>query len=364
MPTKNYAQRLNQLRDRKTDPELRKSILTESFRSDGSMPETIKYVFDAMEPISSDYTQKTYDEADRVKNQISQRLPIGVSVGYDTQGSVPLNTHIKLHSDMDILTIHGNFETLQSPQPVPYPYQGNPLEDLKQLRSNIYQTLRSAFPTALVDNRKGKAVSISGGSLKRKFDILSCNWFNSNDYARTFQKKDRGIYLYDSDADQRLLDFPFLHMWSVNEKANRTGYDNYKRIIRLCKNLKMDADQTIDLSSFMITSVLYHIPDSLLQVSKNNTPRILTVASQFLGKVLSDGTFRQSLVSPNRTEYLFKEQDAKKTGELKKLKKELDDTILDLAEELRTDRRFIPDYFPYSLGIEEVLEKANIQYQF
>jgi hypothetical protein len=78
-----------------------------------------------MTAIDPAYTAKTYSEAERVKNQIQKNLQNGVAVSFEHQGSVPLNTHIKIHSDLDILAILTNFFSLESPQVPAYPYKAD-----------------------------------------------------------------------------------------------------------------------------------------------------------------------------------------------------------------------------------------------
>jgi hypothetical protein len=362
MKIKNYEQRLSRLQNRKTDNLLNKANLTESFTKK-ELPETIRYVFEGMESIAAEYTTDTYLEANRVKNQIEKGLDYGVSVSFEEQGSVPLNTHIKVHSDLDIVVVHGNFHTVERPQTVLVPYTGDSLADLKNLRSNIRRTLSSAFPAAKVDDTKAKAISICEGSLTRKFDVIISSWFDTNEYARTGQKKDRALYIYDNKEKDRFLDFPFSHMARVMDKANGAYNDNFRRLIRFLKNLKMDAEPIIGLSSFLITSIYYHMPDSDFSVLKTNSTKLLINASRHLDRVLSDPGYRKALFSPNGTELLFALDDDYKVGELHRLKKELDETIHDVAEELESSRYLITQPLSYGYSLNEILEKANVHYK-
>jgi hypothetical protein len=359
---KNYKNRLSNLESRRTDKVFNKAALSESF-GQKTIPETVRYVFESMAAIEPAYTAKTYAEAERVKNQIQKGLQNGVEVSFEHQGSVPLNTHIKVHSDLDILVLISNFFSLQSPQIPLFPYKGDAVADLRDLRKNIYTTLSTQFPEAEVDNSKAKAVSICKGSLRRRFDIIVANWYNTNAYTSSNQLRDRGIDIFDSLKNERFEDFPFGHMAMVEAKANRTFNDNFRRLIRFLKSLKMDAEPIVDLSSFMITSVIYHMADGDLAVNNNNSTRLLVNASKHLAKLIDNQVYRQSLPSPNGQEKLFVADETRKIEQFQRLKDELDDTIADLSEELESNSSFFPHPLSFFHDQYETLEKAVVNYK-
>ena len=155
MARRNYDKRLSNIRSRKTDRLLNKAIVAESF-SRKDLPETVRYVYESMSPIDREYTLNTYKEAERVQNQITKGIPPGESLEFQYQGSVPLNTHILVHSDLDILSIINKFYSLEPPQIPVVPYEGDTIADLRNLRSNMQQTLSTAFPTATVNGNSAK----------------------------------------------------------------------------------------------------------------------------------------------------------------------------------------------------------------
>jgi len=72
--------------------------------------ESIKYAIGSMQPIDPEYTQNTYKEGDRVKSHLNDKLPDrGINPDFRYQGSVTSDTHIKSHSDIDLLVIHDAF---------------------------------------------------------------------------------------------------------------------------------------------------------------------------------------------------------------------------------------------------------------
>lgn len=124
--------------------------------------EAVRYVVGAMQPIDSEYTKNTYEQADRVINQLKKGLKSSCS--YDFQGSVTNNTHIKARSDIDVLLLTDKFFTLEPPQQPASRYQGDVLQDLLDLRTDAASVLRAAFPEATVDSGGSKSISIEGGS--------------------------------------------------------------------------------------------------------------------------------------------------------------------------------------------------------
>jgi hypothetical protein len=186
-----------------------------------------------MEPISETYTQNTYKACDRVKSQLTAGLlEYGIGVDFRYQGSVPTNTHIKNYSDVDLLTIHQRFYSMEPPQIPPIRYLGDPLEDLKNLRSKPFRILDTVFPACKTDNDNGKCITISGGSLNRKIDIIASNWYDSLAYAQNRSEEYRGIHILDIDRNERIINFPFLQIHRINTKDQRVN-GNEKRMIRL-----------------------------------------------------------------------------------------------------------------------------------
>lgn len=358
MPRKDYNQLLTNLTNRRTEFDeygaFQKSILTESFnRKD--LPETVRYVYESMQEVPVEYTEKTKSEAQRVQNQITDGLRYSGGVIttalYEYQGSVPSDTHIKVHSDLDILVIHSKFHYGVSEVVPRVGYSGDALVEMKEMRTNIFNRLSSSFPKAKVSDAKDKAIQISGGSLQRKFDILVCSWHNSQEYIQSKQSHLRGISLYDKRANSCLEDYPFLHIYEVNRKDNSALVSgNFKKLVRLLKSIKMDSDRKINLSSFLITSVLYHMDDVLYWVASNKEATLLTNAGTYLQRIISDQSFRRSLQSPNKKEMLFSSNDGEIVAEIEKLKNELDTIIADLADDFIEKRYIINESRSFEKG--------------
>ena len=153
MYTIDYSTRLSRLKNRRTDVSIiLKSIeqrdqykyLTESYEQLVEN-DLYKYVVGAMKPVDDIYTKNTYKEGERIKNQLDKIKTPLLGFDYRYQGSVTNNTHIKAHSDIDVLVIIDKFTTIESPQVVTNPYRGNPVDDLVELRELCFEHLNKSF---------------------------------------------------------------------------------------------------------------------------------------------------------------------------------------------------------------------------
>jgi predicted nucleotidyltransferase len=163
-----------------------------------SYSEVLTYVRLAMKGVEPEYTQKSRDAGEKVKEHLSKGLN-GVSFKY--QGSVMTDTHIKGYSDIDLLTICEKFyqydaarvkQILESVEERAKHYQtsldklqkevnlsfysGNSLEDLKGIRADSEKILSDVYSTC--DLTKPKAIKIKNHSLNREVDVVIANWYD------------------------------------------------------------------------------------------------------------------------------------------------------------------------------------------
>jgi hypothetical protein len=330
---KDYYKRLEHLKQRRQDVLTKAFSVSESFKRN-QYGEAITYTLEAMEPIDESYTRNTYDACERIQGHLKKGLSeYKIEAAFRYQGSVPTNTHIKLYSDIDLLTIHEGFVTLEPPQKPTYPYQGNPVANLKDMRNKVYRILDSVYSAAKIDDSGSKALNISGGSLNRTIDLIFCNWYDSVKYTETADADYRGINLLDRDNDRRILNFPFMHIYFINTKDVQVS-GNVKRLIRLLKTLRSDADEEIKVSSYDIASLVFRMDNSLLMASKLKRLDLLDNCNSFLKKVISDSTFRDSLHVANSTRTIFCD-DGAKLAEVVKLQKELNELIQDINSSVK-----------------------------
>lgn len=327
--------RLDKLNIRRTDGSIAEAKLFNEAYRNISQSESVKYVIGSMQPIDPEYTINTYKQAERVRSQLENRLTDKCE--YQYQGSVTNDTHIKAKSDIDLLVIIDRFYTVQNPQVPKNPYKGDPLKDLLDLRREAEQALEAAFPQARVDKSGSKSISIEGGSLTRKVDVVPSNWYNTNKYAESDNAIYRGVQILDKSVPTRLANTPFLHNAWIDHKDNNTK-GGMRKASRLMKSLKYDSE-SIGLSSYDIVSIAFNIPDASLCYSKGSELLILSSCLEFCKRLQSDPGLRQSIEVPDSHRKIFCEGHATVVG-LNQLTYELQQLANDvLRENQRSFRR-------------------------
>lgn len=326
---KNYTRRLESLKERRLDRTLNRAILSESFDK-FQIGDSVKYTLESMQPIDQAYNQNSKIAANKIQEHISNGLnKLNLSADFRLQGSMMTNTNIKLHSDIDLLVITGKYYSLLSPLVPTDPYQGEPVNDLAQLRNNSYQILKSIYDT--VDNTGAKSIKVYPTEPKRKVDVVIADWLETSDYRKSLDEKYKGVDIYNMKKNTRTSDFPFLNAFYINEKDLSVN-GGLKKLIRLLKTLKIDAEDDINLTSFEISCAMYDILPDLLTLPYNKQLLLLTIASKQLEKLITNSSYRENLLNPTQNEVVFGTMQSK-VGELKKLKLELDELIQDIVEE-------------------------------
>lgn len=349
--TKNYRQLTENVKGR-INPDnfvLRKSFSDEL--ATVSYNAVLTYIRVAMKGVEPEYTQKSIDAGERVKDHLSKKLS---DITFKYQGSVMTNTHIKGYSDIDLLTISEKFysydatkvkQILESDETrAKYrqsslekmekevntsTYQGNALQDLRQLRLDSEDILMDVYD--ICDTSKPKSIKIKNQSLNREVDIVIANWYD--DVTSIINEKGdyRGIQVYNKEIHAKGdLDFPFLSIKRINERSSETN-GRLKRMIRFLKNVKADSNQNIDLSSFDINAICYNI-----EVSKYSTLvfyELIPVIYNQLKEICISRAKADSIISVDGREYIFR-YNIKKLNNLKILMAEVEGIFNDLMKPL------------------------------
>ncbi|WP_166667974.1 nucleotidyltransferase domain-containing protein [Orenia marismortui] len=352
---KDYSAKLKNLKQRRVDPEFlykeaasyyNEEHLSESYEKINEK-DIYKYIIGAMKEVDDIYTRNTYKEGDRIKNQLDKIKSYKLDFEYRYQGSVTNNTHIKTHSDIDLLVIIKKFTTLEPPQKATIPYTGDPVEDLVNLREECYLHLHNAFPEVNVDNTGSKSIALSGGSLKRKVDVVPSNWFDTLKYVETYNECYRGIQILDYFKRERILNTPFYHNKLLEEKDYSCN-NNYKKVIRLLKNLKADSNIDIQFSSYDITALMYHMNNSHYRINRSVLV-LLKNTKEFLKYILDNERYRNTLYVPDESRKIFDKPEGKLKG-LKDLKLEVDTIYEDVIEELGNEGLFLENKYFRNVG--------------
>lgn len=313
----NYSQKINRLRDRRQGLYARDGLTfdsvalaalsantsrkTERF-ANLAQPEAVKYAIGAMQAVDAEYTQKSFAEGDRVKSQLADGLSTaGITAAFDYQGSVPLDVHVRGNSDIDLLALDASFVTadLSAQQQYFYTFTSvSPLDSLKSLRSECISILTKRFWATKVDAGPSKAISLSGGSLQRDIDVIPSHWHDTLEWKQTNDKRYRDIYVLDSKKSELTKNRPFMHIGQISDKCAQAG-GSLRKAIRLLKNLRYDADKHIDLSSYDIAAIAWHMTLNELIVPYGVDLLLVERVRLHLKLILDNSEYRNALRVPD-----------------------------------------------------------------
>lgn len=309
----------------------------------------VKYTIGAMAPVESQSTKISIDEGNRVADSLIKSLQNnGESVTKRLQGSVALDVHIKGHSDVDMLIIVTNPVNIELPKVNPNGY--SPSTDPRSLvniardvRAKSERCLPINFPAAKVDTTGNKSISLEGGSLKRKVDIVPAIWFDSTNYQRSGQEYDRGIKIYHKEDHELILNYPFTHIKKVDDRDTRFS-GNLKCVIRLMKNMIADMPDykkrtAKKLSSYDLAAIAFHMNEDL------NVPQYMRLSlvektRAHLSLLNNAKAYRDTLDVPDGSRKIFDTDD--KSEALGILTSEITDLVNAIYNELK----------PYNVGYD------------
>jgi hypothetical protein len=333
-----YPEKIRRIQNR-YNPGKERLVEQRMFSSlEGADSDVSRYVKLAMNEVDSVYTDKVISAGNDVKSRLAYELR---NVSYRFQGSVMTQTHIRAASDIDLLTIcdkYSNTEIGRVRTELQYPakytnsqlnslkrysenfsmYQGYELQDLRDLRSADEHIIARYYYD--YDLTKPKSIKVRPSQYGIDVDVVVAAWFDSFDYVlRDKDEAYRGIGIYNKKEDIRENpSLPFLSIKRINDRSSETN-GRLKRMIRFLKNVKEDANQEIDLTSFEINAICYDIPkksyenayyldlvrilwNRLRTISKN-----LNTAQQILSV---DGTEKVFVKNPQRFAQVAKLEDA------------------------------------------------------
>ena len=233
----------------------------------------IKYVIGAMAPVSERSTQISKEEGERVASTLIDLLATSnINAEMRMQGSVALDIHIEGYSDVDMLILKSDIITIQKPAVLGTNYidsnDGRFMVDIiRELRIESEIKLSSRYHAAKVDISGNKSIALSGGSLKRKVDIVPSSWYDTHDYQHSKLEYLRAVNIYDKGNHLLIENKPFLHIKKVHERdVHYNG--NLKKVVRLMKNIVADMpdykkNKAKKLSSYDIASIAFAMDDKL-----------------------------------------------------------------------------------------------------
>jgi hypothetical protein len=375
---RNIEKRLKSLRERRTGTDrisdlalesanqvIANSYIQESYAKRAPTQKHTQYALGAMQAVDSDYTRISREEAKRVEYQLKNGLnQKSISTEFRIQGSVACDIHIRGVSDIDLLVLDGRYIHYDPNGKISllggYKNLSNydTLQALIQLRTESESIIDAAFPSAKVKKNGAKAIKISGGSLRRPVDVVPSNWFDTIAYQSSSDEVDRGVQILNKDVPERVLNTPFIHIQQINNR-DQQSLGGLKKAIRLCKNVKADAEDDgtkIDLSSYDVASVLWHANMAALTVSIANELAILAEVTRFLDDLVRRPNHARTLRVPDDSRFIF-DTEAKIEG-LRLLSLEMNDLSERVAQEQSKSPWLLQE--PSTGPLFEKLRKAYI----
>jgi hypothetical protein len=295
----------------------------------------IKYVIGAMAPVSSESSRISKEEGERVATTLIELLKTsGINAEMRMQGSVVLDTHIEGYSDVDMLILMSDTFTIQGPPLLETNYVDSvdkrPMTDIiRELRVHSEQKLQSRYHAATVNINGRKSISLTGGSLKRKVDIVPSTWHDTHEYQRTRAEHFRAVRVYDKLSHELIENKPFLHASRINERDVLYG-GNLKKAIRLMKNVIADLPEykkikAKTLTSYDVAGIAYAMQGQL-ECSKYLPLTLLENLRAHLLLLIYLEDNRNSLMVPDGTRKIFDSEA--KIEALNILSRELDDLAM------------------------------------
>lgn len=291
----------------------------------------IKYAIGAMAAVDNKSTRISIEEGERVADTlISMLRSAGISAAKEIQGSVALDIHIEGHSDVDMLILKDDIVLVQTPK-----LDGSeciasdqrPMVDIiKELRFTSEEKLTSRYHQATVDCSGNKSIALSGGSLKRKVDIVPACWLHTHEYQRSGQKYDKEVEIYHKENHELLGNKPFLHIKKVSDKDSQYS-GNLKKVTRLMKNLVADMPdykkkKAKELSSYDLTAIAYDM-DTQLSCQSYMSLALVERLRGHLSLLSTSKLIRDAVIVPDESRKVFDKEE--KVEALEILSNEVDD---------------------------------------
>lgn len=300
----------------------------------------LEYIKLAMQGVGKEYTDKSLQAGDAVKNHLSSVLSF---VCYEYQGSVMTNTHIRGNSDIDLLVISDksyffdydiepkfqeaikdyNINDIQK-QRISYhlnasSYSGNALQDLRNNRIESEAKLKSVY--MIFKNEKPKCIQITNQNLHRDVDIVFASWHKTFDGIKEASNKKNKIKIYDYHKyELGRIESPFISIELINSKDSSVN-GRLKKMIRFIKTIKADSTMDINLTSFDINAICYNIPTYKYQ-NKVYYELVKVIYEEFY-QIIINASYRNLIKSVDGSEYIFLGKEDK-TERLRQIVIEID----------------------------------------
>ena len=285
-----------------------------------------------MNQIDGKYRAITLSAIRNVQNHLTTNFSsLKNTPTFELQGSVATQTEIKVHSDADLLIAQNDFHNLRE-IPVRFPYKGSTKDLMINFKQEVHDILNGAYSNVTIEK---KCINVDMGNPKRNIDVVPVA-FSFNDYDFDAKMNKTGVVTYQGGLVHN-TSFPFKVRDEMNGKGNRT-INASKALVRYLKNIKVDSDLDINLSSFEIYSFLHSIEDVVIY-GKQGVPLSLILYAE-IELFLAQRKDCEILASPCKNETPFRGRRKHFEDNLRLIKEELDA----LHFEFRLDEQKFPNF--------------------
>ncbi|WP_061206886.1 hypothetical protein [Leptospira santarosai] len=277
-----------------------------------SIGENTKYILGAMRPVEKRFTDKLLNDGNRIQAQLDSRIDSEYpNIEFRRQGSVTNDTHIRYYSDIDVLVLIDKFYTVEYPVLPNDQYMGSVNRELSILRYRCKEEIELGFPATDVDDSGAFSISVKGGSLSGKVDVVPSCWYLTFEYRENPQEYLKGVTVLNRKTQEQINNFPFKFNHLLNARDSNT-YGITKMLIRFLKSIKADEEEEgskYSISSYDLCSVVYRMPDDLFLRSIVNSPIIMiyNLLSWFNYLILNESRAKALMVVDNSRK-IFNEQ--------------------------------------------------------
>lgn len=329
---KSYSEYIESLKKRRFDDTLQQVVVSEDFY-DESLPEVVRYTLESMQEIDPSYNHKLFSSFKRTQDLITQRLKaIDTPVNVRYQGPHNTDTHVELFGELELLVILKDVKK-------------KPSAEVEALGNTIASFLSDAQAYNKIDYSDKNKIYIETRSPKAEVSITPAVWINSSLFNKTRLEINRGICEYNFSKRTRKIYLPFLNMARLNARDRKLS-GSLKHMIRLIRSIIHDSATHYTLTFDEVVGILYNIPVKELAVPSENYLSLLPNVSLQLKRIIKDQDYREKLLSPGRSEYVFGKKN--KMEDLTSLKKELDELITDLNDALGEKNKSLMSPFLYN----------------
>lgn len=328
---KNYDYLVNRVKSRTNPDSINESLIMDKEFSTEirnlSDKKVLEYIKRSMRGVEPRYTELTIEAGNKVREHLKSNNP---NLDYKYQGSVMCNTHIYGHSDIDLVQISNEFYTHEPKSEFTKAYTnvyltqsqkarlleiidgniyaGIPLDTLRKIRLDAENVLSNTYK--YVNVNKGKSIEVEPTNPKRTIDVVTASWYVNVDSVLENETAKKGIQIYDKIKNLRIpVDYPFLKIELLNKKDKAVN-GRLKKMIRFSKNVKADSNKEMKaLSSFDISSICYNIDEKTYQ--DLSYFELVFVLFSEVKRIIEDDNYRDSIMSIDKTEYIFKDEPKK-----------------------------------------------------